>query len=81
MNTQWIGSLGRKMKIHGGPSRLKGPPRHERRSAECLAELLAHVNDEICISVRMYDRRENTLGIWSDTIGTGFADFMMSAEQ
>ena len=34
-----------------------------------LYAAVACVNDDVCLSVRMYDRRENTFGIWSDTAG------------
>jgi beta-fructofuranosidase len=35
---------------------------------------VACVNDDVCLSTRMYDRRENTFGIWSDTVGSEFAN-------
>lgn len=33
---------------------------------------VACVHDDVCLSTRMYDRRENTFGIWSDTVGSEF---------
>jgi beta-fructofuranosidase len=38
---------------------------------------VACVNDEVCLSVRMYDRRDNTFGIWSDTVGAGIEDMQL----
>jgi len=31
---------------------------------------VACVNDNVCLSTRIYDRRENTFGVWSDVAGT-----------
>ncbi|MEA2068257.1 MAG: hypothetical protein U9P12_03555, partial [Verrucomicrobiota bacterium] len=38
---------------------------------------VACVNDDICLSVRMYDRRDNTFGIWSDTVGAGIGNMQL----
>lgn len=38
---------------------------------------VACVNDDVCLSTRMYDRREDTFGIWSDTVGSEFSNVML----
>lgn len=38
---------------------------------------VACANDDICLSVRMYDRRDNTFGIWSDTVGTEISSMQL----
>ncbi|MFZ4776245.1 MAG: hypothetical protein ACOYM3_12810 [Terrimicrobiaceae bacterium] len=40
---------------------------------------VACVNDDVCLSTRMYDRRENTFGIWSDTVGSEFSKVMLQS--
>jgi beta-fructofuranosidase len=35
---------------------------------------VACVNDNTCMAFRMYDRRQSTFGIWSDTVGAEFRD-------
>jgi hypothetical protein len=40
---------------------------------------VACVHDDICLSTRMYDRRENTFGIWADTIGREFSRVMLQS--
>jgi beta-fructofuranosidase len=42
---------------------------------------VACVNDDVCLSVRMYDRRDNTFGIWADTVGAGIADMQLRSMQ
>jgi hypothetical protein len=42
---------------------------------------VACVNDDVCLSTRMYDRRENTFGIWSDTVGSEFANVTLCVRQ
>jgi len=42
---------------------------------------VACVNDATCLSTRIYDRRENTFGIWSDTIGAEFGNATLRASQ
>jgi hypothetical protein len=44
---------------------------------------VACINDTVCLSTRIYDRRENTFGIWSDAAGAEFAKMMLGtrAEQ
>ena len=37
------------------------------------------VNDDVCLSTRMYDRRENTFGIWSDTVGSEYSKVMLQS--
>ena len=32
---------------------------------------VACLDDVVCLATRMYDRRDNTCGLWSDTAGTG----------
>ncbi len=39
---------------------------------------VACVNDDICLSTRIYDRRADTFGIWSDTAGSEFAKMTTS---
>jgi hypothetical protein len=41
---------------------------------------VACVNDDVCLSTRIYDRRENTFGIWSDTVGAEFSDVTLSSD-
>lgn len=38
---------------------------------------VACVDDDICLSFRMYDRRDNTFGIWSDTVGAEISDMQL----
>jgi hypothetical protein len=40
---------------------------------------VACVNDDVCLSTRVYDRRENTFGIWSDTVGSEFSNVMLQS--
>lgn len=42
---------------------------------------VACVNDDICLSVRMYDRRENTFGVWSDTVGAEIEDMQLNRKR
>ncbi len=42
---------------------------------------VASANDDVCLSTRMYDRRENTFGIWSDTVGSEFASVTLQVPQ
>lgn len=35
------------------------------------------VNDSICLATRIYERRENTCGVWSDTAGTAVRDVQL----
>lgn len=42
---------------------------------------VACVNDQICVGLRMYDRRDDTLGIWSDTVGAEFCNVQLSAKR
>jgi hypothetical protein len=43
--------------------------------------LAAYLNDDVCLSTRMYDRRENTFSIWSDTVGLEFANVTLRVPQ
>jgi len=38
---------------------------------------VACINDSVCLSTRIYDRRENKFGIWSDAAGPEFANIML----
>ena len=38
---------------------------------------VACVNDSICLATRMYDRRDDTFGIWADTVGAEFSDLQV----
>jgi beta-fructofuranosidase len=40
---------------------------------------VACVHGDVCLSTRMYDRRENTFGIWSDTVGSEFSRVMLQS--
>lgn len=40
---------------------------------------MACVDDDVCLSTRMYDRREDTFGIWSDTVGSEFSHVMLQS--
>ena len=55
---------------------LISEPGNRRNSAMAA---VACVNDDVCLSTRMYDRRENTFGIWSDTVGSEFANVKLCA--
>jgi beta-fructofuranosidase len=38
---------------------------------------VACVNDTVCLATRIYDRRQDTCGIWSDTVGTGVGEVQL----
>jgi beta-fructofuranosidase len=38
---------------------------------------VACVNDTTCLATRIYDRRDNTCGIWSDTVGAEFENVLL----
>ena len=40
---------------------------------------VASINDDVCLSTRIYDRREDTFGIWSDTVGSAFGNVTLRA--
>jgi hypothetical protein len=37
---------------------------------------VACVNDDVCLSTRMYDRRADTFGVWADTMDAGFSSLL-----
>ena len=40
---------------------------------------VACVSDDVCLSTRVYNRRENAFGIWSDTVGSEFSHVMLQS--
>ncbi|TAN35652.1 MAG: hypothetical protein EPN23_10790 [Verrucomicrobia bacterium] len=38
---------------------------------------VACINDTVGLATRIYDRRDNTFGMWSDTVGTEFSDITL----